>query len=74
MLGDPEAIPTQDGLWEEAGAVTDVLGRLKQKVTSLRPFCPTEEGGGREGRETPSDWYNAGFVIGPYVVILEAVW
>ena len=72
MLGDPEAIPTQDGLWEEAGAVTDVLGRLKQKGTSLRPFCPTEEGGGRrgEGREAPSDWYNARLVIGLYVIEL----
>lgn len=51
MLGDPEAIPTQDGLWEEAGAVTDVLARLKQKVTSLRPFCPTEEE--KEEKEEP---------------------
>lgn len=73
MLGDPEAIPTQDGLWEEAGAVTDVLGRLKQTGTRLRPSCPTEGGEGEEGREAPSDWYNAGLATGPYVVGLEAV-
>lgn len=61
-MAEPEVVPTQDWLRKEPGAVINALGRLKQKISSLRPFCPAEE----EEDTVVSDWYKAGLTIGPY--------
>lgn len=61
MLGEPEVVPTQDGLRKEPGAAINALGRLKQKISSLRPFCPAEE----EEDAVVSDWCKTVLEIGP---------